>query len=289
MKIETVDLYEYFKVKKPEGARGILTSYVANVSREIDVERKLPAMLVIPGGGYYMVSDREAEPVALKYVAAGFNAFILNYSVAEDSSLHYPYQLVEAEMAVAYIRLNAESLHIDAKKVAAVGFSAGGHLCASLGSCHNCPEAEEIFKPSVCVKPNAVILGYPVISSDVRFAHIDSFRNLCGADNEKDFKKTDVLNLIDGKSAPAFIWSTNNDNAVPCENAIRAALKYNEAKVPFSLHVFGKGEHGLSVADATVYGYANPLNEMSVSAPEWVRLSLEWLDEQGICTKLITR
>ena len=116
MKTEIIDLYEYFNVKKPEGARGYLATYVAALSPEIDPGRKLPAMLVIPGGAYYMVSDREAEPVALKFFAAGFNAFVLNYSVACDSAVKYPYQIAEAEMAVAYLRMNAEKLHIDAGK-----------------------------------------------------------------------------------------------------------------------------------------------------------------------------
>lgn len=283
---QKINLYEYFKIKKPEGARGVLTTYIRDLSSEIDLERKAPAMLVIPGGGYYMVSDREGEPVAMRYLALGFNAFVLDYSVAEDSALKYPYQIAEAAMAMEYLRINAENLNIDPEKIAAVGFSAGGHLCAMLGSFHNCPETGKVFKPTVCVKPNALVLGYPVISSDISFAHIGSFINLCGEENKELMKKVDVLNLIDENSAPAFIWSTFNDNVVPCQNAIEAALKYKESGVPVSLHVFGKGEHGLSVADATVYKADKALKEMSVSVPEWVRLSVEWLEEQGIYTEI---
>lgn len=283
---QKINLYEYFKIEKPEGARGVLTTYIRDLSPEIDLERKAPAMLVIPGGGYYMVSDREGEPVAMRYLALGFNAFVLDYSVAEDSALKYPYQIAEAAMAMEYLRINAENLNIDPEKIAAVGFSAGGHLCAMLGSFHNCPETGKVFKPTVCVKPNAVVLGYPVISSDISFAHIGSFINLCGEENKELMKKVDVLNLIDEKSAPAFIWSTFNDNVVPCQNAIEAALKYKKSGVPVSLHVFGKGEHGLSVADATVYKADKALKEMSVSVPEWVRLSVEWLEEQGIYTEI---
>ena len=283
---QKINLYEYFKIKKPEGARGVLTTYIRDLSSEIDLERKAPAMLVIPGGGYYMVSDREGEPVAMRYLALGFNAFVLDYSVAEDSALKYPYQIAEAAMAMEYLRINAENLNIAPEKIAAVGFSAGGHLCAMLGSFHNCPETGKVFKPTVCVKPNAVVLGYPVISSDISFAHIGSFINLCGEENKELMKKVDVLNLIDENSAPAFIWSTFNDNVVPCQNAIEAALKYKESGVPVSLHVFGKGEHGLSVADATVYKADKALKEMSVSVPEWVRLSVEWLEEQGIYTEI---
>lgn len=283
---QKINLYEYFKIEKPEGARGVLTTYIRDLSSEIDLERKAPAMLVIPGGGYYMVSDREGEPVAMRYLALGFNAFVLDYSVAEDSALKYPYQIAEVAMAMEYLRINAENLNIDPEKIAAVGFSAGGHLCAMLGSFHNCPETGKVFKPTVCVKPNAVVLGYPVISSDISFAHIGSFINLCGEENKELMKKVDVLNLIDENSAPAFIWSTFNDNVVPCQNAIEAALKYKESGVPVSLHVFGKGEHGLSVADATVYKADKALKEMSVSVPEWVRLSVEWLEEQGIYTEI---
>lgn len=283
---QKINLYEYFKIEKPEGARGVLTTYIRDLSPEIDLERKAPAMLVIPGGGYYMVSDREGEPVAMRYLALGFNAFVLDYSVAEDSALKYPYQIAEAAMAMEYLRINAENLNIDPEKIAAVGFSAGGHLCAMLGSFHNCPETGKVFKPTVCVKPNALVLGYPVISSDISFAHIGSFINLCGEENKELMKKVDVLNLIDENSAPAFIWSTFNDNVVPCQNAIEAALKYKEFGVPVSLHVFGKGEHGLSVADATVYKADKALKEMSVSVPEWVRLSVEWLEEQGIYTEI---
>lgn len=283
---QKINLYEYFKIKKPEGARGVLTTYIRDLSSEIDLERKAPAMLVIPGGGYYMVSDREGEPVAMRYLALGFNAFVLDYSVAADSALKYPYQIAEAAMAMEYLRINAENLNIDPEKIAAVGFSAGGHLCAMLGSFHNCPETGKVFKPTVCVKPNALVLGYPVISSDISFAHIGSFINLCGEENKELMKKVDVLNLIDENSAPAFIWSTFNDNVVPCQNAIEAALKYKKSGVPVSLHVFGKGEHGLSVADATVYKTDKALKEMSVSVPEWVRLSVEWLEEQGIYTEI---
>ena len=288
MYYEKVDLYDYFGIEKPSAtARCELTVTVLENSPEISPRRKYPAILIISGGSYSMVSDREAEPVALKFFAAGFNAFVLNYSVACDSAVKYPYQIAEAEMAVAYLRLNAEKFHIDAEKIAAVGFSAGGHLCAMLGSCHNCPSVGEVFKPPVCAKPNAVVLSYPVITCNPECCgHIDSFRFLCGEDRKDLYDKVDILNLIDENSAPAFIWSTFNDGVVPCDNALLAALKYKERKVPVSVHVFGKGQHGLSVADATVYKNSDAVDNMSVSAPEWVRLALEWLEEQGIYTKL---
>ncbi len=282
MQTEKIDLYEYFGVKRPENGSGYLTTYVHAVSREVNIDRKSPAMLVIPGGGYAMVSFREDEPVALKYLSYGYNAFVLNYSVAP---VRYPYAILEAVMAMEYIRRNADELHTDKNMVAAVGFSAGGHLAAMLGSVNACDEWKTYFKPEYDPTPNAVILSYPVITSEKNAANMGSFDNLCGAENEELKKKTDILNLINEKSAPAFIWSTTNDGAVPCRNALLAAMKYNEKKVPFSIHVFGKGQHGFSCGDMTVYNNDEPIRNASKSISEWIRLSVEWLEEIGICVK----
>ncbi len=282
MVIKTIDLYDYFKIEKPTGAKGILTAYVRDVSEEINPLRKVPAALIIPGGGYGMVSFREAEPIAMKYLAYGFNAFVLDYSIVP---LRYPTQIVEASMAAAYIRLNADKLLTNANQLFAVGFSAGGHLAAMLGSVKNCPDVEKYFKTTVDIQPNAVVLSYPVITSDAKTAHMGSFDNLCGENNTELKKKVDILNFINENSAPAFIWSTYNDAVVPCANALLAALKYNEYRVPFSVCVLGKGEHGLSCADITAYGTDKQITEASVSASEWIRHSVEWLAEQGICVR----
>lgn len=278
MRIVNVDLYDYFKVKKPEGAVGTLTGYISDLSREINPERKRPAMLVIPGGGYSYTSEREGEPVALRYLGYGWNAFVLHYSCAP---VKYPYALAEAIMAVNYIRLNAAEYATDENKVAAVGFSAGGHLAATLGSYYDSPKAAEIFKSRVNARPDAVVLSYPVITSGEK-AHRGSFDNLCGADNAELQKKLDIANLVNEKSSPAFIWATRDDTCVPVKNALIAACAYEEAGVPFSLHIWGKGCHGISLDDLTVYGGDDSVVAASKSIPEWVRLSIEFMAELGI-------
>lgn len=282
MEVFKVDLYEYFNVSKPEGGEGVLTCYIINCSPEINIDRKSPAMLVIPGGGYGMVSDREGEPVALAYLSKGFNSFVLNYSVAP---IRYPYQLTEAVMAMAYIRLNAEKLGVNAEKIASVGFSAGGHLCASLGSYYDSKDVKSLFSSPVNARPNAVVLSYAVITHKNK-AHIGSFENLCGKDNFELYEKLDILNLVNENSAPAFIWATYNDGVVPVRNSILVAEAYERAGVPFSVHIWGKGAHGISVANRTVYGTENgecpSLANASKSVGSWVDLSVEWLDEMGI-------
>ncbi len=280
-----VDLYDYFKVAKPEGARAELTCYLLDNSIEINANRKAPAMLVIPGGGYGMVSDREGEPVAVAYLNAGFSAFVLRYSIAP---IRYPYQLVEAVMAMAYIRINAKEFNIDSDMVSAIGFSAGGHLCGMLATIPDCEDVKGVFSAPVPVKPNAVVLSYPVITSANK-THIGSFENLCGKENVELQRKLDISTLVDKNSAPAFIWATYDDGVVPVRNSLLVAEAYERADVKFSIHVWGKGQHGLSVANKTVYGIFNgsypAIETASKSVGKWVELSIEWLDEIGVGIK----
>ncbi len=284
MRVYTVDLYDYFKVQRPEGGRGYLTCYLRDVTIEVYPERRYPAMLVIPGGGYGMVSDREGEPIALAYLAKGLNSFVLNYSVAP---VRYPYQLTEAVMAMNYIRLNSKELNVNENKVSAVGFSAGGHLCATLGTFSISEEVKSVFESKVNARPDAIVLSYAVITSGDK-GHLGSFENLCGEGNFELFKKLDILNLVDENSSPAFICTTYTDNCVPVKNSILLAEAYDRVGVPFSIHVWGRGDHGLAVCDRTVYtcsgGWATYeiLEAASKSANKWVAMSVEWLAELGL-------
>lgn len=280
MKTFNIDLYDYYKVKKPENGVGILTCYVIDNSPEVNPNRKQPAMLVVPGGGYCGCSFRESEPIALKYVSYGFSAFVITYSC---SPVRYPYPLLEAVMAMQYLRDNADELHIDKDMIAAVGFSAGGHLCGMLGSYDKHEAVYNLFKHSDYVKPNAIVLGYPVITYEGR-CHKGSFDNLCG-DDESLKVKLSIQNLVNKNSAPAFIWSTNDDACVPIQNSLVVAKAYDDVGVKFSLHIFNSGIHGLSLADMSVYGTDYAVKVMTPSIPSWVDLSVEWLKEIGIFVK----
>jgi acetyl esterase/lipase len=266
-----IDLYEYFGVTRPENGQGYLNTYVLD---PIYAGRKRPAMLVIAGGGYSAVSLREKEPILLRYASAGFNCFTLDYSV---KPVTFPAQLIEGAMAMAYIRENAEELMIDPDLVAAIGFSAGGHLTAMLATMFNAKEVKEALKEKAdLVKPNAVILSYPVISSGIN-AHQGSFNNLCG-ENKSLRKRLSLENKISKKCPPAFIWGTVNDGVVPSENALFTAMKYKEAGVPFELHMFENGSHGLGVATIE----SKFVNE---SVQPWVGLSITWLTNRGFVIK----
>lgn len=278
MNLFKVDLYEIFKLKKPKNGKGILTCYVHDKNPEVNENRKKPAMLVLPGGGYAMCSLREAEALAMPFYAKGMDVFVLDYSVYP---VLYPASLTEAVAAMAYIRENSERLSIDPNAVSAIGCSAGGHLCAMLGSFRSSPEVAAVFQPSVNVRPDAIVLCYPVITSS-KPTHAGSFDNLCG-ENEELKKKLDVLSLVNENSSPAFIWATDNDNAVPSRNSYLLAAKYNEKGVPCSIHVWGKGWHGLSVADLSVYPSDCPVfAESSGTVGRWFEMCVEWLKERNV-------
>lgn len=269
MRTERIDLYDYFKVERPEGAQGYLTTLLLDEYNFVE-GRLRPAMLVIAGGGYAGVSQREKEPVAMKFLAEGFHCFILDYSVEPVS---FPCQLIEGAMAMAYIRKNAKKLGIDNSHVSAVGFSAGGHLCCMLATMFNAPELyDTLGKDAEHCRPDAVILSYPVITSG-EYANKWSIDNITGKD-ESLYERMSLENQVTINSSPAFIWTTVDDNCVPMENSLYIAKAYKKNGVPFELHVFESGRHGLSIAEQET----NIVNE---PVSKWVGLAMTWLKNRG--------
>lgn len=273
---QTVDLYAYFDVTRPKGGKGVLTCMAIEAPAQMREHRRNPAILILPGGGYAFVSDREAEPVALRYMAKGFCAFILDYSVAP---VRYPAQLVEAAMAMAYIRLEADRFYVAPNKVAALGFSAGGHLCGSLATIFDdAPVLAALKENAHLIRPDAAVLAYPVITSGEK-AHADSFKNLCGED--ADLKaRLSLETRVTKNAVPAFVWHTFADASVSVKNSLLLAMAYEEAGVPFTLHVFEAGKHGLSTADSAVYAL-NEIPEVSAGVTDWINMSINWLFERG--------
>ncbi len=273
---ERIDLYEYFKISKPENAKGILTTFIHGQSEEISLTRKRPAMLVIGGGAYAWVSFREMEPIAIEFFGKGYNAFTLDYSV---KPVTYPTQLLEGCMAVAYIRENAEKLGIDSEHIAANGFSAGGHLCGMLATMTKEKVVREYLgKYADMCRPDAVILSYPVVSSGEK-SHGGSFINLTG-NNPELAKKLSIEDHVDSDSVPAFIWTTVNDTCVPSENSLIIADAYKKANVPFELHMFQNGWHGSALATLETDGTENG-HSLNKEIAVWPILADNWLKYRG--------
>lgn len=157
-----------------------LKGYIIANSAEIEADRLHPAVIICPGGAYRLTTDREAEPIALKLVAEGCQAFVLRYSV---NPVCYPVALHQLAKSVAYIRANAAHWNIDTNRIIVAGFSAGGHLAASLGVFWNSEALSLSGFSSEKIRPNGLLLGYPVITAG-KFANRESIDNLLGKSTE---------------------------------------------------------------------------------------------------------
>lgn len=230
-----------------------------------------PAVIICPGGGYSLVSAREAEPVALRYNAAGFHAFVLDYSVAP---IGWPVTCCELSKAIAYVRSIADEHHIDKDKIVVCGFSAGGHLAASIGVHYD----KEIVKQYSDVsgeenKPNGMILSYPVIINGER-THAGTRENFLAGRGEEVEQFYGLDEHVTCDTPKTFLWHTYTDGAVPVENSLQFAMALRKHGVSMEMHIFPEGSHGLSLA-----------NELTAVAPEqvvpavqpWVDLSITWL------------
>jgi acetyl esterase/lipase len=267
---QTIKLKDHYNID----GEAELTTYVIENSAEIDPERRRPAVLIFPGGGYRMVSDREAEPIALSFVSKGYNAFVLRYSTKPS---RYPAQLLEASAAMTFIRRNADEYNTIPGKIAVCGFSSGGHLACSLGALWN----EQFIQDTLDIKkgenrPDAMILCYPVITADERYAHKGSFEILLGENPDKEnLRKLSLENSVGQHTPPAFIWHTMEDGGVLPENSLILAKALRKHGVDFEMHLYPFGVHGLSLAtEETKSPTADRINPHVSS---WFGLCANWL------------
>ena len=260
------------QLKDSEFKANLFTYFLDN-SPEIEPERKRSVVLICPGGGYQMTSDREAEPIAMQYLAKGYHAVILRYSV---EPARYPLALLQLAKSVAFLRENAAEFHIDTNKIVIQGFSAGGHLAASLGVFWKKNFiAETLGIDSEMVKPNGMILSYPVITSG-EFAHRGSFNNLLRDQyTEEMLEKTSLEKQVNEYVPRAFIWHTYEDTVVPVENSLLFATELRRHHIPVEFHLFERGCHGLSLANELT---DNPQGERIQRECEcWITMAIAWM------------
>ena len=257
-----------YQFNLPGGA--VLTGYLRQPSQSMPDYAVRPGVLILPGGGYEHCSDRESDPVAVQFLNAGYQVFLLNYTTAGTAPAPLGFApLLDAARAILHLRQNAESLHLDPHRLAVCGFSAGGHLAASTALLTHRPEVcEALGAEGAQLCPDGVILGYPVITSGT-FAHKDSIRNLAGEDPAL-WDLFSLENQARPGLPPFFVWHTVADELVPVENSLLLAGALQKNRIPYELHLFPNGSHGSSTCSREV-NYPDPHNAA------WLPLCIDWL------------
>lgn len=276
MNLIKTDLYAYCQMDRGNHAGGYLTCWNVDTPDAVSRCRRRPAVLILPGGAYRWNSPREAEPVALRFAAKGYVPFALNYSCAPSC---FPTALREAAMAMLYIRENAGEFGVNPHMIAAMGFSAGGHLCGTLGTLYDSEEVSDIGSPEL-IRPDALGLCYPVAISWGR-THEESFDHISGGDPILR-ERLSLDRLVRSDMPPVFLWHTRNDQSVPSRNSLILAHALEEKNVDFTMHIYRNGPHGLSTADAMVYPACN-IPQVSWDVPGWLEAEMRFFEEIGFC------
>lgn len=270
--------YEKTKLRVPGQKTGaaVLTAYLLD-SISVAPEKRRPMVIVIPGGGYQRRSDRESEPVVMKYLAMGFHACILDYSVSPN---RFPTALYELALAVAQIRRHAGEWKVKQDGIFVCGFSAGGHLACSLGTFWHKPEVyEAVGCTAEEVRPDGLILCYPVVTSG-EHCHAGSFLELLGEDADDELRgQVSLERHVTAQMPPVFLWHTATDQSVPVENSLLLAAALQRAKVNFEMHIYPSGCHGLSLATVETGGSEERLVEPCCQT--WISLVQSWIENRS--------
>ena len=272
-------LKEYFPKLGENGCNAYMDAYIPSAfenAGEALATKKYPCMVVCPGGGYGMTSDREAESVALQFVAEGYRAVVVRYSCKPHV---FPQHLREVAGAMELVYKNADDWNIDISRIAIIGFSAGAHLAAQYSNRYDCPEVRQLFPESKPVQ--ASILSYPVITDDPNYSHAGSIKNYLGYEpTERNEKGCANECMVSEKTPPTFLWHTVEDKTVPVQNSLLYAMALSDHKVPYEMHIYPFGEHGLSTADGVVYAEEKAPNVARTR--KWVDDVKTWLKMMGI-------
>ena len=257
-------------------AVGNLFTYFLDSSIEMRPNEKRPVILMCPGGGYEMTSDREAEPMAMQFLAMGYHVAILRYSVCP---VRYPAALLQVAESVPYLKEHADEYHIDPEKIVVQGCSAGGHLAANYGIAWNSPFLTKLMgmendPERLCVA--GLLLCYPVITSGEK-AHEESFRNLLGEQYEEKKDELSLENQVTPDTPPTFLWHTATDETVPVENSLYFFQACLQQGVSAELHIYPVGGHGLSLANEETCR-ANGIG-VQKECQSWIGLAQTWLEE----------
>ena len=254
-----------------------LVTYIQEYSEQIGMDRR-PLILLCPGGGYGHTSDREAEAMALQFLAMGYHAAVLRYSCVPAK---YPTALLELAAGMKLIREHAVQWHVDTDRIFVQGCSAGGHLAASFGMFWSEAFVAEAVQAEdkELLRPNGMILCYPVITSG-EFAHKGSIENLLGDRLEELAAKMSLENQVTDKTPPAFIWHTFTDGSVPVENSLMFVSALRRAGVSTEFHMYPCGGHGLGLANRLSMSASG--SGVQEECASWISLVHTWIESRFV-------
>lgn len=284
-----------------------LTTYVQNESDSLLGNQKRPAILICPGGGYMKCATQESEPVALRFAAMGYHTFVLKYStyfsldsttpfpaVREEIKVRehciFPNPMLEIGKAMLLIREHAKEWNLDEERIALCGFSAGGHNVAMYANNWNTSIFTDTFgKKAELFKPMAIILCYmagdyyftkpeDIEEKDDMFFRV-SYTAILGKQDltSDDIEKMSPSKHVTKDTPPTFLWATYEDSTVSVKNTLKMAEALADNKVPFELHVFEEGNHGLSLA---TQASAKVKMQVRPTVAKWVDMAEVWLQKR---------
>lgn len=294
-----------------------LEPYLLTNSKELKPDFRRPTIIICPGGGYKFLSDREAEPIALAYNAAGFHAVVLRYGVDEHAVMPGPVR--DLANAIDYL-YNAENLYIDKENIFVAGFSAGGHLATSLAVFWNDENVLPEYKEKPYIKPKGILLGYPVIDlkststkldigiegyppyEQIEFDMLHSSLQLedvfVRADNktyinfeiamnafmfngigtDEQIEKYSLHKQVNKDTSPAFIWHGGYDDLIYPQNSLKLATAMYEHNIDCELHIYDAGGHGLSLGTEIT---SNQPWELIPEVTNWFAMSVTWIKNRS--------
>lgn len=263
-----------------------------------------PAVVICGGGGFTNIAAHEQEPVAFAFLNQGYQAFVLDYVTSATGNVSFPNPEADLAKMVARVRANAQAWHVDPEKVAVVGFSAGGFICASLAAQWKTgPFAALTGERPDHIRPDAVVLGYPLLDMRVmrdertRDPRIDLRVPKTGGKTGRDLLNDFISMVIGGEATdermaevcptthvsrdmpPTFVWGTSDDRTCPIIQVYDLVSALARAGVAHELHVFDRGGHGLSVANTNTC--ADNAEEQAVVRP-WIGLACSFLERCGL-------
>ena len=233
-------------------------------------KRNGTAVIICPGGGYGIIAaGHEGADVAKVFNDAGVTAFVLRYRLPKDECMnHKEYvPLMDAQQAIHFVRSRAQQYHIDPNKIGIMGFSAGGHLASTAGT-HFEPVRKELANANV--RPDFMMLIYPVISFSEEVGHIGSRDNLLGKDPDK--KLVHLFSneeQVTSRTPPTFLVHASDDDGVNPENSIRFYQALLRNKVPAELHLYEHGGHGFGLHNTT-------------TKEDWFKSCIDWMKQNKL-------